>query len=79
MFGWVASYPTKDATTGAFTGTPKVAIGSVVAVSGKVVYQTYVDNRTASIAKAKCDADPVCAKAAAVTACGTDNTCICER
>ena len=40
-------------------------MGTVVSGNGKVVYQNYVDNRTAAIAEAKCSADPVCAKQAA--------------
>ena len=45
--------------------------------NGKVVYQTYVDSREEAIKKAVCDADAECVKKAAVTACGTDKTCIC--
>jgi hypothetical protein len=37
-----------------------------------------VDTRQANIDKAKCDADPVACKAAAVAKCGTDKSCICK-
>ena len=60
MMGWTATYPTAN-----WGGAPTVRFGSIITVTGKVVYQTYIDKKAADIKKIADDKAAANAAAAA--------------
>ncbi len=58
MMGWTSTYPTAN-----WGGVPTVRFGSIITVTGKVVYQAYIDKKAADkkIADEKAAADAAAA------------------
>ena len=59
MMGWTATYSTAN-----WGGTPTVKFGSIITVTGKVVYQAYIDKKAADIKKIADDKAAAAAAAA---------------
>lgn len=59
MMGWTATYPTAG-----WGGSPTVKFGSIITVTGKVVYQSYIDKKAADIKKIADDKAAAAAAAA---------------